>query len=72
MAEVPRIAPRSIVDYDPAFEPLLDSEEAAVGASRCRAREALSEYNSGSSIVGFDNGYVANVVDGEFYVQQLR
>ncbi|PYV63562.1 MAG: hypothetical protein DMG97_37380 [Acidobacteria bacterium] len=34
-------------------------------------REALSEYNSGSSVVGFDNGYVANVVDGEFYPRQL-
>ncbi len=29
MAEVPRIGSRSTVDYDPSFEPLLDSDEAA-------------------------------------------
>ncbi len=29
MAEVPRISPRSTVGYDPSFEPLLDSDEAA-------------------------------------------
>jgi len=32
--------------------------------------EALSEYNSGSSVVGFDNGYVTDVVSGEFYRAQ--
>ena len=33
-------------------------------------RVALSEYNSGSSVLGFDNGYVWNVIDGEFYKKQ--
>jgi type IV secretion system protein VirB1 len=33
---------------------------------------ALSEYNSGSSILGFDNGYVINVVDGESHTKRLR
>ena len=28
---------------------------------------ALSEYNSGSSTVGFDNGHVTSVVNGEFF-----
>jgi len=35
-------------------------------------REALSEYDSGSSVVGFDNGYVTNVTDGEFYPREFR
>jgi type IV secretion system protein VirB1 len=29
--------------------------------------QALSEYNSGSWLVGFENGYVSSVVDGEFH-----
>ena len=32
-------------------------------------QQALSEYNSGSSPVGFDNGYVSSVVNGEFFVR---
>ena len=35
-------------------------------------QEALSLYNSGSSAVGFENGYVSNVVDGEVYPRRPR
>jgi type IV secretion system protein VirB1 len=33
---------------------------------------ALSDYNSGSPILGFDNGYVSNVVDRESHARRLR
>ncbi len=36
------------------------------GEGQTALRRALSEYNSGSPIVGFDNGYVSIVADGEF------
>ena len=36
------------------------------GEGQDALRQALSEYNSGSSTVGFDNGYVTSVVNGEF------
>lgn len=32
---------------------------------------ALSEYNSGYPLIGFDNGYVSSVVDGEFHARRL-
>ena len=32
-------------------------------------QQALSEYNSGSSTVGFDNGYVSSVVNGGFILR---
>jgi|SRR6516162_4222156 len=32
-------------------------------------QQALSEYNSGSSPVGFDNGYVSSVLNGEFFLR---
>ena len=37
------------------------------GEGQDALRQALSEYNSGSSTVGFDNGYVSSVVNGEFF-----
>lgn len=40
------------------------------GEGQQALREALSQYNSGSSVLGFDNGYVWNVIDGEFYKKQ--
>lgn len=30
-------------------------------------QQALSEYNSDSQTVGFDNGYVSSVVNGDFF-----
>ena len=36
------------------------------GEGQTALRRPLSEYNSGSPIVGFDNGYVSIVADGEF------
>ena len=53
------------------FQAKYQKAAAHSGPGQEALREALSEYNSGSSIVGFDNGYVATVVDGEFYAQQL-
>src|SRR5437870_13019481 len=37
------------------------------GEGQDALQQALSEYNSGSSTVGFDNGYVSSVVNGEFF-----
>src|SRR6266567_4414460 len=36
------------------------------GKGQDALRRALSSYNSGSEILGFDNGYVSNVVEGDF------
>ena len=36
------------------------------GKGQDALRHALSSYNSGSEILGFDNGYVSNVVEGDF------
>ena len=41
------------------------------GEGREALQQALSEYNSGSAVVGFANGYVASVVSGEFYRRQV-
>ena len=45
---------------------------AAIGGEGQEAlQQALSEYNSGSAVVGVANGYVASVVSGEFYRRQV-
>lgn len=45
---------------------------AAIGGEGQEAlQQALSEYNSGSAVIGAANGYVTNVVIGEFYRRQL-
>jgi len=36
------------------------------GEGQDALQQALSKYNSGSSTLGFDNGYVTSVVNGEF------
>jgi len=41
---------------------------AVLGEGQVALQQALSEYNSGSSVLGFANGYVSNVVTGEFRV----
>ncbi len=45
-----------------------DYQQAAAvrGEGQDALRHALSSYNSGSEILGFDNGYVSNVVEGDF------
>jgi type IV secretion system protein VirB1 len=45
---------------------------ANLGEGQAALRRALSEYNSGSSLIGFENGYVADVVDGEFRPRQMH
>ncbi len=35
-------------------------------------QQTLSEYNSGSSVLGLANGYVSSVVTGEFRAVELR
>ena len=44
---------------------------ALLGEGQEALRQALSEYNSGSDIVGFLNGYVQNVLNGESYARQF-
>jgi type IV secretion system protein VirB1 len=41
------------------------------GEGQQALQDAISEYNSGSSVLGFTNGYVSSVVNGEFYARQL-
>jgi|GEM_PF-1948612 len=41
---------------------------AVLGEGQEALQQALSEYNSGSSVLGFANGYVGNVMTGEFRV----
>lgn len=38
---------------------------ATLGEGQAALYQALSEYNSGSRMIGFENGYVARVLDGE-------
>lgn len=45
---------------------------AAHGEGQEALRQALSIYNSGSSLVGFGNGYVSRVVRGEFHRQPMQ
>lgn len=42
------------------------------GGGQEALRQALSEYNSGSPVLGFDNGYVNSIVNGEVYPKRLR
>lgn len=42
------------------------SAAAVRGEGQDALQQALSKYNSGSSTLGFDNGYVTRVVNGEF------
>jgi len=44
---------------------------ATLGEGQAALHQALSQYNSGSPVVGFDNGYVAGVIDGEFHSRQF-
>jgi Transglycosylase SLT domain len=45
---------------------------AVLGEGQEALQQALSEYNSGSSVLGLTNGYVSSVVTGEFRVVELR
>lgn len=45
---------------------------AILGEGQEALQQALSEYNSGSSVLGLANGYVSNVVNGEFREVELR
>ncbi len=42
------------------------------GKGQDALRHALSSYNSGSEILGFDNGDVSNVVEGDFDREKIR
>lgn len=42
-----------------------------LGEGQTALHRALSEYNSGSAVVGLNNGYVTSVIDGEFRPRQL-
>jgi type IV secretion system protein VirB1 len=48
-----------------------EAAAAIVGEGQEALQRALSEYNSGSAVVGVANGYVAGVVSGEFYRRQV-
>jgi len=43
-----------------------DAAAAIVGEGQEALQRALSQYNSGYPLIGFDSGYVSNVVEGEF------
>jgi len=43
----------------------------SLGEGQTALNRALSQYNSGSIVVGRENGYVATVIDGEFHPRQL-
>jgi type IV secretion system protein VirB1 len=40
------------------------------GEGQQALQQALSEYNSGSAVIGVANGYVTNVINGELYRRQ--
>jgi type IV secretion system protein VirB1 len=44
---------------------------ALLGEGQEALRQALSQYNSGSDVVGFLNGYVQSVFNGESYARQF-